>query len=46
MFSWTYVWYVIWCTQSSYSDWSGSSPLRSSQATSRKLALSASCSIG
>ena len=46
MFSCTYVWYVIWFTQSSYSDCSGSSPLRRSQATSRKLALSASGSIG
>ena len=46
MFSCTYVWYVMSDTHLSYSFWVGSSPWRNSQATSRKLAFSASCSIG
>ena len=39
MFSCTYVWYVMSCTHWSYSFWSGSSPWRSSHATSRNVAL-------
>ena len=46
MFSWTYVWYVMSLTKASYCFWFGSSPFLSSHATSRKSALSASCSIG
>ena len=39
MFSCTYVWNVMSCTNWSYSGWVGSSPWRSSHATSRKVAF-------
>ena len=46
VFSWRYVWIVMWCVKSFSSAAVGSSPFRRSHATSRNVDFSASCSIG